>query len=227
MKSIILLALLLGVASSAFPQSRYDPYSNSYLRPTESATQSKLDEMQRHLEQSEFERQLERDEQRAAAEEAANIAREEAEERAEQAKQEAEDRAAEKENRERLAAVKSRNSIYMMFALLLSAFFLYKIGKDKRHNPENTLKKTEKTGVVIVITAISILLSALFVSSPWVPQLDMWQNLMIDQLMSIDLWPYIQTKFIVLPCIVLAFYGTLVYFEILRAPKFLLSRFED
>jgi hypothetical protein len=225
MKSLIVLALLLGVASSAFPQSRYDPYPNSYLRPTESATQSKLDEMQRRLEQSEFERQLERDEQKAAAEEAANAARQEAEERAEQAKQEAEERAAEIENRERLAAAKSRNYIYMIFALLLSALILYKIGKDKRSNPENALNTHEKTGVLIAVTGISIMLCALFMSSPWVPHLDIWQNLMLD-FMTIDFWPNIQTKFVVLPCIVLAFYGALVYFEILRAPKFLLSRFE-
>lgn len=225
MKSLVLLALLLGLAPSVFPWSRDDPYPNSYLRPTESATQSKLDEMQRRLEQSESERQLERDEQKAADEGAANAARQEAEERAEQAKQEAEERASDIENRERLAAAKSRNYIYMMFALLLSALVLYKIGKDKRRNPENALNTHEKTGVVIAVTGIFILLCALFMSSPWIPQLDIWQNLMFE-FMVIDFWPNIQTKFIVLPCIVLAFYGALVYFEILRAPQFLLSRFE-
>ena len=135
MKNLVLLALLLGVTSSAYSWSRYEPSPNSYLQPTESATQSKLDDMQRRLDQSEFERQLERDEQKAAAEEVANTARQELEERAKQAKQEAEDRASEIENRERLAAVMSRNYKYMMFALLLSAlvlfFYFVARGKDR------------------------------------------------------------------------------------------------
>lgn len=213
MKSLILLSLLLGVASSAFSWSRFDPYQNSYLRPTDIATQSNFDEIQRRLEKSEIERQFELDEQIAAAEEAANAAR-----------QEAEDRAIEIENRERLAAAKGKNLIYITFALLLSAAVFYKIGKDKRNNPENALNTHEKTGVFIALTAISILLSALFLSSPWIPHVDIWQNLMLG--VTIDFWPNIQTKFIVLPCILLVFYGALVYFEILKAPQFLLSRFE-
>ena len=232
MKSLVLLALLLGVASSAFPWSRYDPYPNSYLRPTDSATQSKMDEMQRRLEQSEFERQLERDEQKAAAEEAANAARQEAEERAEQAKQEAEDSAADLENRERISAASNRNFIYETVAFLFFGFALYKVGKDKRRRQENILNPHEKTGVVIAIAGIAISIIALFISGPWVPQLDIWQHLMSDILTCYSgVWPVIgwieiQTKFVVLPCIVLIFYGVLVYLEILNAPSFLVSRFE-
>jgi len=228
MKKLVLFVLLLAVTSSAFPWSRYESNQNSYLRPTENETQSKLDEMQRRLDQSEFERQLELEEQKAAAQEAADAARQEAEELAEKAKQEAEDRAAELENRERISAASHRNFTYGIFALVLSVLSLYKIGKDKRQNEENILNAHEKAGVVIAITGVMISLIALFVSSPWIPQLDIWQNLMQDDLMAVmymGIWPYvIRPKFVLLSCIALILYGAMVYFEILRAPKFLLSK---
>lgn len=225
MKHIVILASLLLATSSAFPWSRYDQPRNSYLYPTESSTQSKLDEMQRRLEQAEFERQMKDEEQRAAAEEAQEAARRDAEERAEQARQEAEDRAAEIENRERIASAQNRTLIYEALAFLAFVIASYKIVRDKRHSMENALKPHEKTGVVIGVFGGVILLCALFVSSPWVPQLDFWQNLMQD-FMTIDFWPSVPTKFVVLPCIGLILYGALVYLEIFRAPKILLSRFE-
>lgn len=236
MKRIVILACLLVATSSAFPWSRYDQPQNSYLYSAESSTQSKLDEMQRRLDQAEFERQMEYEERRAAAEEAQEAARREAEEaqeaakreaeeRAEQARQEAEDRATEIENRERIASASTRTLIYEALAFLAFVIASYKIIRDKRHSKENALKPHEKAGVVIGVIGGAILLGALFVSSPWVPQLDFWQNLM-QEFMAIDFWPYVQTKFIVLPCIGLILYGALVYLEILRAPQLLLSRFE-
>ena len=225
MKRIVILAGLLAAASSAFPWSRYDQPRNSYLYPAESSAQSKLEEMQLRLDQAELERQMEHEAQRAAAEEAHEAAKREAEERAEQARQDAEDRAAEIEHRERIASASSRTLIYEVLAFLAFVTASYKIVRDKRHSKENVLKSHEKAGVVIGVTGISILLCALFVSSPWIPKLDFWQNLMQDY-MTIEVWPYVQTKFIVLPCIGLIFYGALVYLEIFRAPQLLLSQFE-
>lgn len=109
---------------------------------------------------------------------------------------------------------------------MLFALSAYKIARGKRHTKENALNPHEKTGVIIGITSVLILLSALLVSSPWTPQLDFWQNLM-QEYMTIDFWPYLQTKFIVLSCIVLIFYGALVYLDILKAPQFVLSRFDQ
>ena len=224
--------MLLIATSSAFPQSRYDPYPNPYFGTTEDATQSKLDELQRRLDQSEFERQLERQEQASAAQEAADAAKQEAEERAEMAKQEAEDRAAELENLERIAAASNRNFIYEAVAFLFFGVALYKVGKDKRRRQENILNPHEKTGVVIAIAGIVISLFALFISDPWVPHLDIWQHLMSDAVtcysgvLPVIGWVAIPTKFVVLPCIVLILYGVLVYLEILSAPKFLVYRFE-
>ena len=172
MKTLALLALLLVVTSSVFPQSRYDPYPNPYSRPAASTTQSKLDELQQRLDQSEFERQLERHAQQAAAQKAADAVRQEAEERAERAKQEAEDRAADLENRERISAASNRNFIYAAVAFLLFGLVLYKVAKDKGRHQENILNPHEKTGVVIVFVGITISLIALFISDPWVPQLD-------------------------------------------------------
>lgn len=237
MKTIVLLAFLLAVASPALPGSRYDQFPNSYLYPAESSTQSKLDEMQRRLDQAELERLMDYDEQRAAAEEVREAARQQAEEHAEQAKQEAEvrteqarqeaeDRAVEIANRERIVGANSRNLIYKVLVFLIFALAAYKIARGKLHTKENALNPHEKTGVIIGITSVLILLSALFLSSPWTPQLDFWQNLM-QEYMTIDFWPYIQTKFIVLPCIVLIFYGALVYLDILKAPQFVLSRFDQ
>lgn len=231
-KPLFLLAMLMVATPSAFSQSRYDPYPSPYLRPTENATQSKLDELQRRLDQSEFERQLERHAQKAAAEEAADAARQEAEERAEKAKQDAEDRAADLENRERISSASNRNFIYEMVAFLFFGLALYKVGKDKRRRQENILNPHEKTGVVIAMAGIAISLIALFISGPWVPQLDIWQHIMSDVLTCYSgVWPVIgwieiQTKFVLLPCIFLIFYGVLVYLEILNAPSFLMSRFE-
>lgn len=236
MKTIVLLTFLLAVASPALTGSRYDQSPNSYLYPAESSTQLKLDEMQRRLDQAELKRLLDNDEQRAAAEEVREAARQQAEEQAEQAKQEAtehadqarqeaEDRADEIANRERIAGANSRNLLYQVLAFLIFALAAYKIARGKRHTKENALKPHEKTGVIIGTTSVLILLSALLVSSPWTPHLDFWQNLM-QEYMTIDFWPYIQTKFIVLSCIVLIFYGALVYLEILKAPQFVLSRFD-
>lgn len=226
MKRIIVLACLSVATSSAFPWSRYDQPQNSYLYPAENSTQSKLDEMQQRLDQAEFERQMELEEQRAAAEEAQEEARREAEERAEQARQEAEDRAVEIENRERIASAKNRTLMYEALAFLAFVVASYKIIRDKRHSKENNLKPHEKAGVVIGVMGGSIMLCALFVSSPWIPQLDFWQNIMLE-FMTIDVWPYVRTKFVVLSCIGLIFYGALVYLEIFKAPQLLLSRFES
>lgn len=115
MKRIIILVGLSVATSSAFSWSRYDQPQNSYLYPAENSTQSKLNEMQQRLDQAEFERQMELEEQRAAAEEAQEAARREAEERAEQARQEAEDRAAEIENRERIASARNEPVINFVF----------------------------------------------------------------------------------------------------------------
>jgi len=172
---------------------------------------------------------MESEEQRAAAEEAQEAARREAEERAEQARQEAEDRAAEIENRERIASASNRTLIYEVLIFLAFVVASYKIVRDKQHSKENALKPHEKAGVVIGVMGGAILLCALFVSSPWVPQLDFWQNLTKEwMVISIgQYWPYyVQTKFIVLPCIGLIIYGALVYLEIFRAPQVLQSRFE-
>lgn len=233
MKLSIVSTLLLVISISAHPWSRYETYKNTYLGQSENQTQSKLDEMQRRLDQAEFDRQLERDEQNELAEQAAILAKEEADERAEEAKieaenirQEAEDRANEIANASRISAAGNRNNLYAISIFLFFAISLYKIKKDKRNNLENSLRPQEKTGVVITISAFLILISALFVSSPWVPQLDIWQNLMLDFL-TIDILPNVQTKFIVLPCIVLIMYGILVYLEIIKAPKFLLKKFEE
>lgn len=235
MKRIIFVCLLVSAAST-FGWSRFDQSQNSYLYPNENSTQSKLDEMQRRLDQAEFERQMDLEEQRAAAEEAqeaarleaeerAEQARQEAEERAEQARQEAEDRAAEIEKRERIASARKRTVIYESLTLLALMVASYKILRDRRNSKGNVLKSNEKAGVVIGVVGGAIMICALFVSSPWNPQLDFWQNIM-QEFMTIDVWPYVQTKFIVLSCLGMILYGALVYLEIFKAPKLLLSRFE-
>lgn len=226
MKRIIILACLSVATSSAFSWSHSDQPQNSYLYSAENSTQSKLDEMQRRLDQADFERLMELEEQRAAAEEAQEAARSEAEERAEQARQEAEDRAAEIEKKERIASARNRTLMYEALAILAFMVASYKVIRDKHHSKENTLKPHEKAGVVIGVMGGAIMLSALFVSSPWTPHLDFWQNIM-QEFMTIDVWPYVQTKFIILSCIGLISYGAMVYLEILKAPKFLLSRFES
>ena len=78
MKKMVFLVLLLGFTQSAFSWSRYDPYPT----PADQKTQLKLEEMQQHLQQEEFDRQLEKEERENAAKEAADDARREAEERA-------------------------------------------------------------------------------------------------------------------------------------------------
>lgn len=243
MKKLVLFVLLIAVTSSAFPRTRNDPNQQQYLSTTENETQSKRDEMQLRLDQSFFERQLELEEQQAAAQEAADAAqeaaeaaqeaadaaRQEAKELAEKAKQEAEDRASELENRERISAASNRNLIYEAFALMLSGLSFYKIGKDKRQHEENILNAKEKAGVVVATTGVMCFLVALFVSRNWVSQLDILQNLMQNEFMSVmylDFWPHaIRTRYVALLSIALIFYGAMIYFEILRAPKFLLSKF--
>lgn len=219
-----------------FPLHPASQLQNSHLHASDNSTQSKLDEMQRRLDESELDRLIELDNQRAAAEDAKEATlleaeeaqatiKLEAEERAKLARQEAEDRGVEIEDRKQIASASKRTSIYEALAFLAFMFVSYKIVRDKRNSKENALKPHEKTGVVIGITGVAILLCALSVSSPWIPQMDFWQNLMQD-FMTIDFWPYVHTKFIILPCIGLMLYGALVYLEIFKAPKPLLSPFE-
>lgn len=80
MKAVFCI-LLLAFTTSAFPWSRYDPYSNSLNQEQ----QQKLEELQHRLKQTEFQRQLESEFQENAAREAADEARREAEERAQEA----------------------------------------------------------------------------------------------------------------------------------------------
>lgn len=225
MRRLLVLALLLMATTSVLAWSRYDQPPTTSRYETDSSSHSKLDDIQRRLDQTEFQRQLEFEAQRSAIQEAQEEARREAEERAKHARQEAEDRAAEIENQVRIASASSRTQIYVLLAFLVFVFVAYKVVRDKQHSEGNTLKPHEKAGVVIAISGVSIILCALFMSSPWTPQLDFWQNLM-DDFTTIDYWPYFQTKFIVLPCLGIVFYGALVYLDILRAPRFLVALFE-
>ena len=222
MKRFAILIGLFVVTTSAFP---WDQSRNSLLLPAEPSTLFKLDEAQQRLDRADIRRQMDYEARRAAAEEAQEIARLEAEERAERARQEAEDRAAAIENRERIASAGSRTLLYEAFAFLVLAVAANKIIRDKRRSEDNALKPQEKAGVFIGIVGGAIILSALFVSGPWIPQLDFWQNLM-NEFFTIEFWPDVPTKFVVLPCIGLILYGALVYLEILKAPQKLLSRFE-
>ena len=237
MKKLFFIALLIGVTTSVFAQSRNSSLLNDlFPSQAENEKQLKLDEMQRRLEWLEIEKQLDRDDRRAEAREAADVVRQEAEERAEQAKKEAEERAEEARDEARyraavleeqasIASASNRNFVYKIFAATFVGLVFYRIRKDKRRSQENKLDVQKKTGVVIAISGVTMLLLALFVSSPWMPNLDMWQNLMNDD-MTVNVWPYAQTKFVVLSCIVLIFYGALVYLEILRSPQLLVPKFD-
>lgn len=198
--------------------------------------------MKRRLEQSEFERQLEQQDTEQAiydakqeVEDRAEQARQEAEDKAEQARQEAEDIIAELERKARIKAASNTSLYYVLFCIALAGLTMYKIVKDKKRSLEGRLKANEKVGVCIALIGTMIALTSLVISEPWIPDFDVWQNLMgipysgLDGLRVYFSWLGfgMYARHILLACIALIFYSVTVYLEIFKAPKGLLSKFED
>lgn len=150
----------------------------------------------------------------------------EAEERAEKTKQQIEQVASDLEDRAILDGVKNRNFMYEVLAFLVLFVVTHQIVRDKRYSTENALKPYEKAGVFIGVVGVAVMVFSLFMSSPWIPQVDLWGHLMRD-IIVLEFWPYLRTRYIVLFCIGLMLYGGLVYLDIVRVPRFLLSRFES
>ena len=226
MKNWILFVLLILTTSSGFAWNNYNAPITPipYFRPVEDETQSKLDEMEMRLNRSEAEVEQELEEQKSQIEDDTQQITEELEEKIKQA----EDRIDNLESRVDLYKDNNSNFLSGIFILALAGLTLYKIRKDKRQNEGDILNQHEKAGVVIALVGVMIAISALFVSSPWSPTLDIWLNLMenpIIEVMHISIWPYtISPKYVLLSCIALILYGIMVYLEIVRAPKLLISK---
>jgi Fe2+ transport system protein B len=132
-----LYVLLLMLATSAFPWSRYDAHTN----PISEEQQQKIEELQRRLEQAEFERQLESADRERAASEAADEARQEAEERAREAAEQAEQDVEDVRNEMIRSAVRTKNNFYLIVLLLLMGVFVTHI--IKKFNKEKLLISTQ------------------------------------------------------------------------------------
>ncbi|MBK9626120.1 MAG: hypothetical protein IPO38_16905 [Rhodocyclaceae bacterium] len=107
MKSLLFLVTLIA-STSAFSWSRYDTYD----RLTTQEQQQKLLELQRQLDQAEFQRQMEAVDRERAARDAADEAKREAEARARDAAEQAEQAAADLRNAMIRSSVRTRNRLF-------------------------------------------------------------------------------------------------------------------
>lgn len=225
MKALLFVVALI-VSTSAFSWSRYDTYDN----PTNQEQQQKLLELQRRLDQEEFQRQLEVVDRERAAREAADEVRREAEERAREAAEQAEQAAADVRNEIIRSSVRTRNSFYLGgLLLLIGAFVIY---TSKRVNGGGSMDEDQKYGVVTMISSFLLVLLVLMISEGWNPQMDYLENLLnslhieLIQLENADYDPgkfysspyyhliYWPSKYVVLVFITLGAYGLTTYLGI-------------
>lgn len=172
MKSLLFLVALIA-STSVFSWSRYDAYD----RLTTQEQQQKLLELQRQLDQAEFQRQLEAVDRERAAREAADEAKREAEERAREAAEQAEQAAADLRNAMIRSSVRTRNGFYLGGLLLLMAsFVIYTTKKVKGGG--GLMNEDQKYGVVTMISSFLLILLVLMISEGWNPQMDYLENLL-------------------------------------------------
>jgi hypothetical protein len=224
---IFVLALI--VSTSAFSWSRYDTYDHT----TNQEQQQKLLELQRRLDQTEFQRQLDAVDREHAAREAADEARREAEERAREAAEKAEQAAADVRNEMIRSSVRTRNNFYLAgLLLLMGAFVIY---TTKRVNGGGSMDEDQKYGVVTMIASFLLILLVLMISEGWNPQMDYLENLLnslhieLIQLQSEDYKPgeflsspyyhliYWPSKYVVLVLLTVGAYGLTTYLGITGA----------
>lgn len=168
-----LLFLVAFIAStSVFSWSRYDAYD----RLTNQEQQQKLLELQRQLDQAEFQRQLEAIDRERAAREAADVARQEAEERAREAAEQAEQAAEEVRVAMIRSSVRARNGFYLGGLLLLMAAFVIYTSKTVRGG--GSMDEDQKYGVVTMIVSFLLILLVLMISEGWNPRMDYLENLL-------------------------------------------------
>ncbi len=224
-----LYVLLLMLATSAFPWSRYDAHTN----PISEEQQQKIEELQRRLEQAEFERQLESADRERAASEAADEARQEAEERAREAAEQAEQDVEDVRNEMIRSAVRTKNNFYLIVLLLLMGVFVTHI--VKKFNKEKSMDENQKYGVVTMISSFLLTLLALMISEGWEPRMDYLENLMNSlriELIEIEnknykpadllSYPYYHliywpSKYVVLALLAVGAYGLTTYLGITPA----------
>ena len=162
------------------------------------------------------------------SQEAANRAREAVEraaaEQAEAAKK-AEKAAEELRQEIALAAVRTKNNIYLGCLLLFTGGFVaYVIRKSKK---EKVMQESEKFGVVMIVVSALVMLLAVMISDNWIYQFDFLNNLMstLQIRLFADEDKYnayhidVPTKYVVLACICVAAYGFMAYVGIAPAPK--------
>lgn len=171
MKSLLFLVALIA-STSVFSWSRYDTYD----RLTTQEQQQKLLELQRQLDQAEFQRQLEAVDRERAAREAADEAKREAEERAREAAEQAEQAAADLRNAMIRSSVRTRNGFYLGGLLLLMASFV--IYTTKKVKGGGLMNEDQKYGVVTMIASFLLILLVLMISEGWNPQMDYLENLL-------------------------------------------------
>ncbi len=226
MKKFVFLVLLLGFTQSAFSWSRFDTYPT----PAEQETKLKLEELQQQLQQSEIDREIEKEERENAAKEAEALARQEAEDRAREATEKAEQVAEDLRYEMLRSTIRTKNSIYLGVLLLaIGAFVIYLF---TRNNKEKPMDENQKYGVVTMIVSFLLILLALMISEGWKPQFDYLENLM--NLLEIKKFWYttmnpntyrdeyvylidISTKYVVLILLSTAAYGLTTYLGITPA----------
>lgn len=209
---------------------------NPLLSPTfpndtkDAAIEERIAEAKR---EAELQADLAREEAIARAEELAEEARREAEEakedadrRAEEIREEAEERANQLEIESKRTRAQQRTMLYELLFFILMGFSLFVVVRKKKYSQEKKLNTNEKSGATIGIASFLMLFLVFVLSSSGLPILDLWQNLMSDSLMHLQIWPYTDTKYLVFSCAVLFFYGVLVYLEILPPPRFLRGMIE-
>lgn len=171
MKSLLFLVAFIA-STSVFSASRYDSYNS--LNNHEQ--QQKLLDLQRQLDQAEFQRQLEAIDRERAAREAADEAKREAEERAREAAEQAEQAAADLRNAMIRSSVRTRNGFYLGGLLFLMASFV--IYTTKKVKGGGLMDDDQKYGVVAMISAFLLILLVLMISEGWNPQMDYLENLL-------------------------------------------------
>lgn len=231
MKRIIAILCLSVATWPAFSQSPYERPKSLPVYPAANSIQAQMEEMQLRISIAELERQQKalddlREELEDAIDEAVEGSKREAEERDEAIQKKIEGLADDFASRERLASAKDKTLIYAVLAFLVIFVVAHQIIRGRRNSQENVLKPHEKAGVLISVTGVGIMFWALIVSHPWAHEFDIWHNIMLD-FMTVGIWPYFQTRFVVLWCVGLMLYGALVYLDILKAPRRLLSWFES
>ncbi len=231
MKRIIAMLCLSVATWSAFSQSSYEQRGSLPVYPAANSIQAEMAEMQHRMRIAELDRQQNgldelKEELEDTIDEAVEGAKREAEERDEAIQKTIEELADDFASRERRASTKNRTLIYVVLAFLVLFVVADRVLRDRRHSQENGLKPYEKAGVLIGVAGLAIMCWALIVSFPWVQEFDIWHNIMLDD-MIVGIWPYFKTRFVVFWCAGLMLYGALVYLDILKAPRRLLSCFES